>query len=126
MENKMINLIKADVLTLRKAKSDLSSVMVFHLAELQKVSKASGKDISDDEVIQYVKKAVQKLSENEFANPAEIAALTVYLPKMATEAQILEVISPILADGGHKGEVMKAVKIAFGASVDMKLVSQLC
>ena len=45
---------------------------------------------------------------------------------MATEAQILEVISPILADGGHKGEVMKAVKIAFGASVDMKLVSQLC
>jgi uncharacterized protein YqeY len=122
----MINKIKADVLALRKARSTLSSVMVFHLAELQKVSKSSGKDISDDDVIRYIKKTVQKLSENEFANPAEISALTVYLPVMATEAQILDVISPILAAGGHKGEVMKAIKIAFGASVDMKLVSQLC
>jgi uncharacterized protein YqeY len=122
----MIDKIKSDVLALRKAKSDLSSVMVFHLAELQKIGKTAGREISTDETIQYIKKTVQKLSEDEFANPAEITALTVYLPVMATEAEILEVISPILAEGGHKGEVMKAVKAAFGASVDMKLVSQLC
>ena len=45
---------------------------------------------------------------------------------MATETQILEVIRPILDTGGGKGDVMRAVKAAFGVNVDMKQVAALC
>lgn len=112
---------------MRKAKNPLAPVMVFHLAEIQKIGKNDGsRETTQDEAIQYVKKAVQKLEADEFANPDETAALAVYLPVMATEDEIRAVIAPVLADGGGKGDVMKAVKTAFGVNVDMKLVSTLC
>jgi len=69
---------------------------------------------------------VQKLKENKFADPQEIAILSKYLPAMATELQLRAVIEPILQSGGNIGQVMKAVKSEFGTSADLALVRTLC
>lgn len=122
----MIDVLNADVLIMRKAKDPLAKTMVFHLAEIRKIGKNdSNRDTTIDEAVQYIKKAVQKLKDNTHANPIEIEVLTKYLPVMATKDEILAIINPILASGGGKGDVMKAVKTKFGVNVDMKLVSTL-
>jgi uncharacterized protein YqeY len=123
----MLELFKTDVLVMRKEKNPLASVMVFHLDEIQKIGKNDNtRETSDDEAVQYVKKAVQKLKENKFADPQEIAILSKYLPAMATKQQLQAVIEPILQSGGNIGQVMKAVKSEFGTSADMALVRTLC
>jgi uncharacterized protein YqeY len=123
----MLELFKTDVLAMRKKKDPLASVMVFHLDEIQKIGKNDKSRVtSTDEAVQYIKKAVSKLNQEKFSNPQEIAILSKYLPVMATEQQLLSVITPILQAGGNTGQVMKAVKLEFGTSADMALVRTLC
>jgi hypothetical protein len=121
----MITEFKSATLTLRKAKNPLAATMVFHLAEIQKIGKASNKDTTVDEALQYVKKTVGKLKADPYASQDEIVFLEAYLPQMAGQDEIEAMLQPLLAEGQNKGQIMKAVKEHFGVNVDMKLVSQL-
>jgi hypothetical protein len=114
----MFNTFKADVLAMRKAKNTLASIMVFHLSEIKQLGKKENREPTSEEAVQYFKKAV--------ANPEEIVLLSKYLPSMATEQELLAVITPILQGGGGTGDVMKAVKLEFGVRADMAMVRKLC
>lgn len=117
--------LKDLTLKLRKERSPLASVMVFHLSELEAVGKNNGnRETTEAEAAQYVKKAVQKLKENPAAQDEEISMLEQLLPRMATE-QELRAFLDTLPDLTNKGVVMGAVKKQFGVLADMKLVSQL-
>jgi uncharacterized protein YqeY len=126
----IIETLKAKTLELRKQRSHLGPTMQFHMAEVSKIGKSNGnRDTTEDEAIQYLKKAVQKLKENEFADQEEILVLEEFLPKMATADEIRAHIFMLEANEGldisNKGAVMKAVKAHFGSLVDMKMVSSL-
>jgi len=126
----VIEQLKAKTLELRKERSTLSGIMQFHLSEMSQIGKNSGnRDTSDDEAIQYLKKAVQKLKENPHGNPDEVETLEFFLPEMASEDDVRSYIFMIETEQGldisNKGVVMKAVKEKFGVFVDMKMVSKL-
>ncbi len=115
--------LKTLTLELRKARNPISASVVFHLAEVQKIGKNKGdRETTEDEAVQYVKKAVQKLKENEHANPDEITALESLLPKMATRDEVQKFLDTI-DDKSNKGFVMGQLKKEFGVLIDMKMAS---
>lgn len=124
----IIEKLKAEAMALRKARSTLGPTMQFHIAEIDKIGKAKNRQTSEDEAIQYLKKSVQKLKENQFADQEEIAVLERLLPQMATEDEVRAFLkakygfSGAAGDIPSKGEIMKAVREEFGALVDMKMV----
>ena len=118
----MIKEIKTKTLQLRKERSSLAPTMQFHVSEIDNIGKNKQRSTTDAEAIQYVKKAVQKLKENN-GSVEEINVLESFLPAMASEDQIKQFLSTL--DTDNKGAVMKAVKEHFGVLVDMKQVSQL-
>lgn len=125
-----IEALKTKTLELRKARSHLGPTMQFHMAEVSKIGKSNGnRDTTEDEAIQYLKKTVQKLKENEFADKEEIAVLEAMLPRMATEDEVRTHVFHLEATEGldisNKGAVMKAVKEQFGSLVDMKMVASM-
>ena len=65
MEINMISELKAKTLELRKARSSLGSIMQFHVAEVSKIGKNKSRETTEDEAIQYIKKTVQRLKEDE-------------------------------------------------------------
>jgi len=123
----IIETLKAKTLELRKQRSHLGPTMQFHTAEVTKIGKSNGnRDTTEDEAIQYLKKTVQKLKENEFADKEEITVLEAMLPRMATADDVRAHVFHLEATEGldisNKGAVMKAVKERFGSLVDMKMV----
>jgi uncharacterized protein YqeY len=120
----MIDEMKKLTLQLRKDRSSLGSVMQYHLAEISKIGKAKNRDTTEEEAIQYVKKTVQRLKEDQYSNSDEVEVLETLLPQMASEEDVKEFLSA-LDDGLNKGQIMKAVREEFGALVDMKMVSGL-
>jgi uncharacterized protein YqeY len=125
----MFEELKAKTLELRKQRSHLAPTMQFHVAEISKIGKAKNREVTEDEVIQYLKKTVLKLKENEFADQEEIAVLEAMLPQMASRDQVRTHVFHLEATEGldlsNKGAVMKAVKQEFGSLVDMKMVSEM-
>ena len=122
----VIEQLKAKTLELRKQRSDLGPTMQFHTAEVAKIGKSNGnRETTEDEAIQYLKKTVQKLKENEFADQQEIVVLESLLPQMATEEQVRVYLQEAEIDLSNKGAVMKAVKQHFGSLVDMKMVGSM-
>ena len=123
--------LKALSMKLRKERDPIARLIVFHVAEVEKIGKnKDNRETTEEEAIQYVKKTVQKLKEDQFANhetQREIELLETLLPKMASEDEVRSHISMLEAEQGldisNKGAVMKAVKAEFGALVDMKMVS---
>lgn len=122
----IIETLKAKTLELRKQRSHLGPTMQFHMAEVAKIGKNGNRDTTEDEAIQYLKKTVQKLKENEFADKEETAVLEAMLPRMATADDVRAHVFHLEATEGldisNKGAVMKAVKERFGSLVDMKMV----
>lgn len=126
----IIETLKTKTLELRKQRSPLGPTMQFHMAEVSKIGKSNGnRDTTEDEAIQYLKKTVQKLKENEFADKEEIAVLEAMLPRMATADDVRAHVFMLEAEQGldisNKGAVMKAVKEEFGSLVDMKMVASM-
>ena len=122
-----IEKLKTETMKLRKARSPLGSIMQFHIAEISKIGKSNGnRDTTEDEAIQYLKKAVQRLKEDPHSNLQEVDVLENLLPQMATADEVRAHIFMLEAEQGldisNKGAVMKAVKAEFGALVDMKMV----
>lgn len=117
--------LKSLSMKLRKERSPLASTMVFHLSEIDNIGKNAGnRETTEDEALQYVKKAVQKLKENPVASAEEIATLESLLPQMATEEEVRAFLATLPTDA-NKGQIMSAVKKQFGALVDMKMVAQM-
>jgi len=122
----LLNQLKSKTLQLRKERSSLGPVMQFHLSEVSQIGKNCGnRDTQDDEVIQYLKKTVQKLKENSYSNVEEIVVLESLLPSMATDEQIKEFLSALDLSSMNKGQIMGAVKSHFGVLVDMKKVGTI-
>jgi len=125
----IIEQLKSRTLELRKQRSPLGSTMQFHVAEVSKIGKAKNRETTEDEAIQYLKKSVQKLKENEYADVDEIAVLEALLPRMATRDEVRAHVFMLEEKEGldisNKGAVMKAVKQEFGVSVDMKMVASM-
>lgn len=125
--------LKALSMKLRKERDPIARLIVFHVAEVEKIGKnKDNRETTEEEAIQYVKKTVQKLKEDQYANDEtqrEIELLETLLPKMASEDEVRAHIIMLEAEQGldisNKGAVMKAVKAEFGALVDMKMVSGL-
>lgn len=125
--------LKALSMKLRKERDPIARLIVFHVAEVEKIGKnRDNRETTEEEAIQYVKKTVQKLKEDQYANDEtqrEIELLETLLPKMASKDEVRAHISMLEAEQGldisNKGAVMKAVKAEFGALVDMKMVSGL-
>ena len=129
----MSTIEKLKVVTLehRKNKTGLGPSLQFHTSEVVNVGKNQGnRETTEDEAIQYVKKAVQKLKENPHHNTLEVSVLEGLLPKMASDEEILDFLRELFTgkrgnDIPNKGLVMKEAKQKFGLSVDMKRLSQL-
>ena len=129
----MISELKALTMKLRKDRDSIARLMVFHVAEIDKIGKnKDNRETTEEEAIQYVKKTVQKLKEDQFANDEtrrEIELLETLLPKMATEEEVRAHIFMLETEHGldtsNKGAVMKAVRAQFGALADMKMVAGL-
>lgn len=118
----MKNEMKKAFLQLRKERSALAPTMAFHMSEIESIGKASVRETTNDETIQYLKKTVSKLKD-QGGDSNEIAMLEQFLPKMATEEEIRAFLNTI--DTSNKGATMKAVKEHFGVLVDMKMVKGL-
>lgn len=129
----MSTIEKLKVVTLehRKNKTGLGPSLQFHTSEVVNVGKNQGnRETTEDEAIQYVKKAVQKLKENPHHNQLEVSVLEGLLPKMASEQEIRDFLRELFTgkrgDGiPNKGVVMREAKQKFGLRVDMKRLSQL-
>jgi len=129
----MSTIEKLKVVTLehRKNKTGLGPSLQFHTSEVVNVGKNQGnRETTEDEAIQYVKKAVQKLKENPHHNKLEVSVLEGLLPKMASDEEILDFLRELFTgkrgdEIPNKGLVMKEAKQKFGLSVDMKRLSQL-
>ena len=120
----MIKELNKLTLQLRKEHKSIAPVMVFHMSEIQKIGKDKQRQTTEDEAIQYVKKAVQKIKDTPNYNQQEVDLLESLLPQMASESDVQEFLNG-LDPSLNKGQVMKAVKDHFGALVDMKYVSSL-
>lgn len=115
--------LKQLTMKLRKERSPLAATMVFHMSEVNKIGKNAGdREPTEEEALQYVKKTVQKLKQDEYANREETALLEGLMPQMVSREEVQAFLNG-LDDTSNKGAVMKAVKQKFGALVDMKMVS---
>lgn len=120
MKNELAKL----TLQLRKERSPLAATFAFHMSEVSKIGKSKGnRETTEDEAIQYVKRAVAGLKADLHANQDELRELEALLPQMASREDVAEFLKTI--DTSNKGFVMKCVKSEFGALVDMKMVSEM-
>jgi uncharacterized protein YqeY len=120
--------LKAETMVLRKARDPLASIMQFHIAEISKLGKAENREPSEEQSVQYLKKTVQRLKEDEFSNQSEFVLLEKILPELATAEDIRVFLFNLTESGidvSNKGIVMKSIKQEFGALVDMKMVSSM-
>lgn len=123
-----LELLKTKTLALRKDRNPLGSTLQFHLSELYNVGKKENREVTDDDAIQYLKKAASKLKENPHSNPEELAIIESILPQMVSEDDVKIFIEMKHAEGvdtTNKGIMMKAIKNEFGSLVDMKMASKL-
>lgn len=124
----IIQELKDKALEMRKLRSDLSAVMQFHVSEVANIGKSAGnRDTTEDEAIQYLKKAVQKLKESLNSDTREISLLEELLPRMATQDEVRGYLQHLQTvenlDVSNRGTVMRAVKSHFGSCVDMRMVA---
>ena len=123
---------EARLSTLRMVKTALMNKKIEKMAELD--DKESQQVLSTlikqrkDSVEQFTKGGRQEMADKE---AAEIAVIETYLPKAASEADILSVVKSVVAEMGSPtmkdmGTVMKNAMAKFaakGARVDGKVVS---
>ena len=137
--DKLMNEMKASM----KA-HDMVAVNTYRgvIAKVKDVTVNAGKDMTDDDVIAVISKAVKQreeaiaqftaagraeLAENE---KAEMAVLVKYLPQQLSEDEVATVVKQSIADLGatskkDMGRVMKDVMARVKGQADGKLVSKL-
>lgn len=139
----LLNRIRQDALAARKErKGDKAAFLSTLLAEASKVGKDDGnRDSTDAEVTAVIKKFVKNTDETLLALgdaapesrarlQEERAVLQGYLPVQATEAEIRDAISTVVAgltvrNPKQMGAVMGQLTIRFAGNFDKALASQL-
>lgn len=121
----ILDQIKRDQIESRKNKDILkSNLLTTILGEISRVDKVNH---NEDLYIQILKKMVKDIETVIQYKPSEISEyeksiLLTYLPKQATEDEIIAVIKTCEY---HLGIVMKSLKENFGKNFDGKLAKQL-
>lgn len=131
----LLQTIKADQLTARKARQALNAALLTTLiGEAELVGKNNGNRApTDDEVMATIKKFIKNNETIQGAHrlpshDAEITILKAYLPQQLTEAQLKELIDSTIALADKKptvGELMSKLKTNFGGQYDGALASRL-
>lgn len=136
----IVQQLKTESLRLRKERNPIAASITFVLSEIERVGKNNGnRATTEDEAVKVVQKVIATLRDNlkyditdsdAEAMRMQIQILESVLPAMASDEEIMNVLRPIMTGQTtetmpKKGEIMKVVRDAFGASVDMKRVGQL-
>lgn len=138
----LIDRIKADALTARKAKSPVASVLVTLIGEIDTRTKTlnPARAMTDDEVLGVVRKFLKGIHETlRILTPAlmpadksnaaiekalaEKIALEAYLPVQMSAGMIEEFARARISEGADLGAVMAALKAGHGGQYDGKLAS---
>lgn len=135
----IINEIKAANLKAMKEKNAnlraIYSVLITKYNQLEIENRTTDKEITDEDVVRIIQKTIAELNEelqsfekvnnteqvNKLLEQKEV--LSVYLPKMLTEEEILEEIN--LLEDKSIPAVMNHFKTKFGTSADLKLVNKV-
>lgn len=121
----IIDQIRKDQIESRKNKDILkSNLLTTILGEISRVDKSKQ---NEDLYIQVLKKMVKDIETVIQFKPSEVAEyeksiILAYLPKQATEEEILAVIKNC---ENNLGIIMKTLKEVFGKNFDGKLAKQL-
>ncbi len=141
----LIDRLNEDLKAAMKARESLRlAVLRMTMSEIKNARIEKGKDatLTDDEVMQVLRRAVKKREEAAEAyrlgGRAELAGseekeaeiLATYLPRMLEGEALEKVVDEAIAEAGAKsvkdmGKVMKLVMAAHGAEVDGKKVQQV-
>ncbi len=134
----LIDRLNEDVKTAMKARDTLRlSVLRMTLSEIKNARIEKMRDLTDEDVIQVLRKAVKKREEAVEAYRAgnrddladteakEAEILAVYLPQMLSGAALLEIVKAAIETTGvtsvkDMGKVMKVVMGEHGSRVDGK------
>lgn len=135
----IINEIKAANLKAMKEKNinlrAIYSVLIAKYNQLEIENRQTDKEITNEDVVRIIQKTIAELNEelqsfekvnnteqiNKLLEQKEV--LSVYLPKMLTEQEILDEIKGL--DDKSIPVVMSHFKTKFGTSADLKLVNQV-
>lgn len=139
----MIDQIQQDMKTALKAKEKekLSTIRML-LADIKKKSIDQKKELTSDEIIAVIKKAIKSRQDSikmyedagrqELADKEknEVAILTVYLPEELNDDQIQEIVQKAIQSTGatskkEMGLVIKTVMNEYASQVDGKKVQQI-
>lgn len=139
----LIDTLTEDMKAAMKARDTARlGVLRMTLSEVKNARIEKGSDLTDDDVIQVIRRAVKKREEAAEAfrggNRPELAEsetreaeiLTAYLPQMITGPELEAIVAAAVAETGatsprEMGKVMKAVMAVHGSRVDGKEVQAL-
>lgn len=133
-----------DIKSAMKAKEQirLSTLRMLQSAVKNKEIEVRPKEISEEDILQVVKKLVKQRKDSieqyqaagrqELADKEaeEVLVLETYLPEQLSEGKIIEIIETVISETGasgpkEMGAVMKAVLAKVAGQADGKLVSQI-
>lgn len=119
LENKIKLDIRKSMMGGHKSRTTLLRTVV------GEIDRNKDKNLSDDKVISIIKK--MKENAELVNNTEEIDILNEYLPKILSEAETNEIVNDMFKENIYTdkdmGPFMKAIKIKYGQSIDMKIVS---
>jgi uncharacterized protein YqeY len=125
----LIEQLKQESLSMRKAKHELAVFMSFVLSEVEKVGKDKRNDnTTDDEAISVIRKIIER--NKELFGPLvqqEIALLQKFLPIMVSQDTIAQEVDNyvVSSEKPNKGELMKMLKARHGNLIDLKLAGSM-
>jgi len=136
METKMtlLETIRADALSARKAKSPVASVLVTLIGEIDTKTKtfSPARAMRDDEVVATVKKFIKNIDDTlrviaagEAADKLaqERQALEAYMPAQMSPEALRAFASAKAGEGMNLGQIMAALKAEYAGQYDGKLAS---
>lgn len=133
----VIDKLKSESMSLRKARSPIAPAILFALSEIEKVGKNNGnRATTEDEAVKVVQKLIATIDENlkvttddgrKTAFNVEKQILKGVLPEMASEADIRSLFTEFFGVTApkNKGVAMKLLRDEYGAKVDMKRAGEI-
>jgi uncharacterized protein YqeY len=127
----IISQIKKDRMTARRDAGKLSGFLSFVVAELEKIGKNKGnRETTDEEAVAGIKSLIKKSNGMMLFDKAsaefEVHALEKYLPTMATDIEILQVIrEDVLTGETNKGKLLGKIRKTLGQNVDMNAAAAI-
>lgn len=126
--------LKQRMFAAKKANDPMAGTLSNILEKAQKIAKAGNREVAASDIVAAAKKENKELLETlEFPMADEkrtqlIQAVTLteeFLPKMATEAQVTFFVQENAEKYSNIGTMMKALKEAFGDTLDGRMASQI-